>query len=353
VVIMVGQDVLGQAGDRRSEQTFLDAEAILHECRRMKARLTAQDRVIDSLSAYAAAQVTEDLAQALHQVRATLDSGVQPRPWELLSEGLRRPARAQARQFGEMLASIGCLMVPASDPEPPFTFTDEEVQLLARLEHERWIAGQLALSPADGPELTDRARSRLVPWEELPDRVQVRYADAARDVPSTLASVGFQVLRYDIAHDGPGQTDFTAEEWAVLQQAVMAAGILVSLAEGGIDAEEILALTRKLREASVAHPRRLIRELAAAPTFSTRLPAGTRYAEYEGPALDAIRSATDIVAAKAPVELPSFGAFLTEIAAVVADANKEGGFLGVGARRRTSNEAAAIQAVSSASAVEG
>jgi uncharacterized membrane protein len=353
VVIMVGQDVLGLAADRRSEQTFLDAEAILHECRRMKARLTAQDRVIDSLSAYAAAQVTEDLAQALHRARATLDSGVQPRPWEFLPEGLREPARAQAREFGEMLASIGCLMVPASGPESALTLTDEEVELLARLEHERWMAGQLALSPADGRGLTDRARSRLVPWEQLPDRVRMRYAEAARGVPATLASVGFQVLRYDRAHDGPGQADFTADEWAILRQAMMAAGVLVSLAEGGIDADEILALARTLREASAAHPRRLVRELAAAATFSTGLRAGTRYADYEAPALAAIRAATGIVADKAPAELPGFRAFLAQVATEVADANKEGGFLGVGARRRTPSEAAAIQAVSSATGLEG
>jgi uncharacterized membrane protein len=190
VVIMVGQDVLGQAADRRSEQTYLDAEAILHECRRMKARLTAQDRVLDRLSGYAAAQVTEQLAQALHEGRATLDSGLQPRPWGVLPEVLRGPARAQARQFGEMLASIGCLMVPASGAGPAFTFTDEEVLLLARLEHESWLAGQLALAPHEG-----RPHPRLVPWEQLPDRVRARYARAARDVPATLASVGFQVLR--------------------------------------------------------------------------------------------------------------------------------------------------------------
>jgi len=151
VVIMVGQDVLGQAADRRSEQTFLDAEAILHECRRMKARLTAQDRVLDSLSAYATAQVTEQLAQALHDARATLESGLQPRPWAFLPEGLRVPARGQARQLGEMLASIGCLLVPAPGPGSAVTFSDEEVQLLARLEHEHWLAGQAALLPADGP----------------------------------------------------------------------------------------------------------------------------------------------------------------------------------------------------------
>lgn len=44
IVIMVGQDVLGRFGDRRSEQTFLDAQAVLYECRRMEARLMAQDR---------------------------------------------------------------------------------------------------------------------------------------------------------------------------------------------------------------------------------------------------------------------------------------------------------------------
>jgi uncharacterized membrane protein len=51
-VIMVGQDVLGRAGDRRSEQTYLDAEAILHECHRLQRRLTAQDHVIEKLCAY-------------------------------------------------------------------------------------------------------------------------------------------------------------------------------------------------------------------------------------------------------------------------------------------------------------
>ncbi len=238
-------------------------------------------------------------------------------------------------------------MAPASGPGPAFTFTDEEVILLARLEHERWMAAQMALPPADEPGTADRAHARMVAWEQLPDRVRARYADAARGVPATLAKVGFQVLRDDKAHDGAGQADFTAGEWAILQEAMMAAGILVSLAEGSVDAEEILALVRKLREASIAHPRRLIRELAASALI-TGLRAGTRYADYEAPALDAIREATAIIAARASAELPGFRAFLAEVAMAVADANKEGGFLGVGARRRTPCEAAAIQAVNKA-----
>ena len=51
-VIMVGQDVLGKAGDKRSMQTFLDAEVILHECLQLQEHLTAQDRLIVKICAY-------------------------------------------------------------------------------------------------------------------------------------------------------------------------------------------------------------------------------------------------------------------------------------------------------------
>ena len=53
-VIMVGQDVLGKAGDSRSKQTYLDAEAILHECTNLQKRLTAQDVVIVKICEYVA-----------------------------------------------------------------------------------------------------------------------------------------------------------------------------------------------------------------------------------------------------------------------------------------------------------
>jgi uncharacterized membrane protein len=51
-VIMVGQDVLGKAGDKRSQQTFLDAEVILHECLQLQQHLTAQDRLIVKICDY-------------------------------------------------------------------------------------------------------------------------------------------------------------------------------------------------------------------------------------------------------------------------------------------------------------
>jgi hypothetical protein len=165
--------------------------------------------------------------------------------------------------------------------------------------------------------------------------------------------VGFQVVRDGRGtQDGPREADFAPGDWDILQQAMMASGVLVALAEGSVDTEEILALIQKLREASITHPRRFIRELASASAFNTGLAAGTRYADYVGPALKAIRSATAVVARQAPAELPGFRAFLAEIAATVADANKEGGFFGLGARRRHGNETAAVAAVTRAAGLE-
>ena len=48
-VIMVGQQVLGQASDKRAVVTYQDAEAILHECIQMQKHLTAQDKALYSL----------------------------------------------------------------------------------------------------------------------------------------------------------------------------------------------------------------------------------------------------------------------------------------------------------------
>jgi hypothetical protein len=48
-IIIVGQNVQSAAADKRSEQTFSDAEAILHECLQLQAHLQAQDQVLDDL----------------------------------------------------------------------------------------------------------------------------------------------------------------------------------------------------------------------------------------------------------------------------------------------------------------
>jgi len=47
-VIMVGQNILGRASDKRADMTYQDAEATFHEAEQIQAHLKAQD---DSMNA--------------------------------------------------------------------------------------------------------------------------------------------------------------------------------------------------------------------------------------------------------------------------------------------------------------
>ena len=52
-VIIVGQNIQAAAADKRSEATFKDASAVLHEAREIQRHLEAQDaeiaKILDSL----------------------------------------------------------------------------------------------------------------------------------------------------------------------------------------------------------------------------------------------------------------------------------------------------------------
>lgn len=49
-VIIVGQNVLAAAADKRAEATYSDADAVLHEAVKIQDHLLAQDRVLSRLS---------------------------------------------------------------------------------------------------------------------------------------------------------------------------------------------------------------------------------------------------------------------------------------------------------------
>ena len=58
-IIIVGQNIQGKASDKRSEQTYNDAEAILSECLQLQAHLQAQDTVLDEVIAHVKQHHTE------------------------------------------------------------------------------------------------------------------------------------------------------------------------------------------------------------------------------------------------------------------------------------------------------
>ena len=117
-------------------------------------------------------------------------------PWETLDEDLRAASRAQAFDMGRKMASLGCLLVPRSAADRGFTYQPGEVELLARREHDRWMAERGSRGWQYGPR-DDVAKHHpdFIPWSELPEAERERDREAVRAIPGMLAEVGLAVLR--------------------------------------------------------------------------------------------------------------------------------------------------------------
>ncbi len=149
----------------------------------------------------------ETLAQAKHEeyVRHQLVRGVPMGrglmvPWDQLDEHWKDANRAFADGIGAKLEATSCALVPAPliDPTGPlFEFTEDELEDLARLEHDRWVAEKVRTGWRYGPERDDdrKIHPLIVDWEQLPESERDKDREPVREVPVMLAGAGFEILR--------------------------------------------------------------------------------------------------------------------------------------------------------------
>lgn len=148
--------------------------------------------------------LAEVLARTSHQryMLERLANGVAPgsvaamTPWETLDEDLRAASRAQAFDMGRKMAVLGCLLVPRSAADRGFSYQPGEIELLARREHDRWLAERGSRGWHYGPR-DDAAKQHpdFIAWDELPETERERDREAVRAIPDMLAEVGLAVLR--------------------------------------------------------------------------------------------------------------------------------------------------------------
>jgi hypothetical protein len=147
----------------------------------------------------------EIMARAVHERYRASQREIKPpddpamQPWETLAEHLRESNRQQADGIGVILRSIGCAMRPASGDAPaPFHFTDEEVEIMAGVAREHWVAERRRAGWVSGPE-RDLVR-KITPYleasyAELPEDVKEWDRQAVRAIPEVLAAAGYEVYR--------------------------------------------------------------------------------------------------------------------------------------------------------------
>ena len=140
------------------------------------------------------------------------------------------------------------------------------------------------------------------------------------------------------------KSNFTPEEWKLLLESVMMAGIAVTVAEpSGLWGllKESFASGSALRQAKI-DPRSSPLIKAVVADFETTEGQGTardglkenlassKPAEVKVQCIETLRQTSALVDAKAPDDAAAFKGWLCDISQHVAEASKEGGFLGIG-----------------------
>jgi len=149
----------------------------------------------------------ESVAYAIHAdyIRQQRDLGKSPAtnpsmaPWDELPEALRESNRRQAESIGERLRAVGYEIEPLSGRRRGVeSFTDAEIAVMGKMEHERWMTEHLETGWTYAPGSKDLERKThplLLPWEELPEEAKEYNLQAVRTVPLLLAQVGLQTFK--------------------------------------------------------------------------------------------------------------------------------------------------------------
>jgi voltage-gated potassium channel Kch len=156
----------------------------------------------------------EDMARATHSAyvaaaRArgeTRQSNPSMVPWDDLGDDLRAANVAQAQDVERKLAAIGWRLTPAP-AGAPLVLTDDDVERLARMEHDRWADERRSRGWAHGQRRDNEAKLHpdLVAWSELSGVAQDKDRDAVREIPGQLTGAGLGVVPLgDSGSGGPG-----------------------------------------------------------------------------------------------------------------------------------------------------
>ena len=118
-------------------------------------------------------------------------------PWEELSQEYKDSNRKAADHIGVKMRAIACKIVEAGNPGPEAKLTEEELLMLAKLEHRRWNAERSLAGWTYSEARNDKARKTpdLTEWENLTNEVREYDIDAVKSIPDVLATVGLMAVR--------------------------------------------------------------------------------------------------------------------------------------------------------------
>lgn len=116
--------------------------------------------------------------------------------WSDLPQDLKFSNLMQAMDIPKKLGAIG-YRVADDDGSGLDSFSSEEVVILARLEHDRWVEERVSNGWVWGPEkdVARRISPYIADWDEIPEAIQAYDVEAVLNIIPLLRSTGLMVVR--------------------------------------------------------------------------------------------------------------------------------------------------------------
>lgn len=142
-----------------------------------------------------------EIATAIHndynrnRLREFPDKPLDYPTWDSLPQDLRYSNMCQALDYGNKLEAIGCHI--SSEGEAVTSFTLDEIEKMAILEHERWVNERETNGWVYGrnKDVSKRMSPYIAPWEMIPEEIREYDREAVKNIINILNIVGLKVVR--------------------------------------------------------------------------------------------------------------------------------------------------------------
>ena len=140
------------------------------------------------------------------------------------------------------------------------------------------------------------------------------------------------------------KSDFNAEEWSTLAEAPLFAAMQVTRAERGGTLRESIAVAKAYAEARQHQGQsELLDTIVASPPALDPSAVRSEGGDVASVARSRLTQAAAVLEAKVPAEeRDAYEQFVLTLAEAAANANREGGFIGIGGKPVSENEQAAL-----------
>jgi hypothetical protein len=117
-------------------------------------------------------------------------------PWHELDATFKAANYGLIDHIEEKLSRAGLTLRLTGDRSPViYNFTDEQLRILAEMEHGRWVVERLENGWTLGKrDDASKTRPQLIPWRDLSEEEKEKDYNAIRQLPETLAAAGYEIV---------------------------------------------------------------------------------------------------------------------------------------------------------------